>query len=175
MCKVDSRYEHLFNHWEESPEIIFKKLCEDASAHTTKPPAKWSLNRAKICTVWIERLDVMMSRRDVIVLKWNSTTYEMMTQQSASKLQSDNESNDQTWRHYYPLIPPTPSRGSMGQDDKGQNRIWRKCERNTRGRSLNDVLYDRPLLLAILLGILFRFRVGKYVAISDIEKAFLTG
>uniref|UniRef100_A0A7I4Y5Q5 Reverse transcriptase domain-containing protein n=1 Tax=Haemonchus contortus TaxID=6289 RepID=A0A7I4Y5Q5_HAECO len=39
--------------------------------------------------------------------------------------------------------------------------------------SLNDVTHQRPTMLPKLYSILLRFRVGKYVLISDVEKAFL--
>ncbi|VDL83183.1 unnamed protein product, partial [Nippostrongylus brasiliensis] len=39
--------------------------------------------------------------------------------------------------------------------------------------SLNDVLHQGPLILPDLYGLLIRFRTSPYVAISDVEKAFL--
>ncbi|EYC07260.1 hypothetical protein Y032_0071g556 [Ancylostoma ceylanicum] len=39
--------------------------------------------------------------------------------------------------------------------------------------SLNDVLYQGPLILPNILGMLVRFRVGQIATIADIEKAFL--
>ncbi|KHJ84892.1 hypothetical protein OESDEN_15388, partial [Oesophagostomum dentatum] len=39
--------------------------------------------------------------------------------------------------------------------------------------SLNDLLYQGPLILPNIVGILMRFRTGKVATIADIEKAFL--
>ncbi|KAL6735486.1 hypothetical protein Aduo_005924 [Ancylostoma duodenale] len=39
--------------------------------------------------------------------------------------------------------------------------------------SLNDVLYQGPLILPNILGMLMRFRMGQIATIADIEKAFL--
>lgn len=41
------------------------------------------------------------------------------------------------------------------------------------GFSVNDVMYDGPVLLPDMLGVIWRFRLGNYAASSDLEKAFL--
>jgi hypothetical protein len=40
-------------------------------------------------------------------------------------------------------------------------------------KSLNEVLFEGPVLLPDLAGLLIRFRLRRYAASSDIQKAFL--
>lgn len=60
------------------------------------------------------------------------------------------------------------------RQDKGKIRIVFDGSAHTaQNLSINDCLYAGPLILPNLVGILLRFRIPKYVIVSDIEKAFL--
>uniref|UniRef100_A0A7I4YWZ2 DUF1758 domain-containing protein n=1 Tax=Haemonchus contortus TaxID=6289 RepID=A0A7I4YWZ2_HAECO len=72
-------------------------------------------------------------------------------------------------KHYLPHQPiVTPHK------DTTKFRIVFDASAHYKDRpSLNDIVHQGPTILPKIYGILLRFRVGKYVLLSDVEKAFL--
>uniref|UniRef100_A0A7I4YZT0 Peptidase A2 domain-containing protein n=1 Tax=Haemonchus contortus TaxID=6289 RepID=A0A7I4YZT0_HAECO len=103
-----------------------------------------------------------------ILLQYDNVFKEQL---KAGILEEVNESEDSstTRKHYLPhqlVITPqkTTTKFRVVFDASAH---YRNCP------SLNDMIHQGPTMLPKLYGILLRFRTGRYVLLSDVEKAFL--
>ncbi|WKY07583.1 hypothetical protein Q1695_007220 [Nippostrongylus brasiliensis] len=110
----------------------------------------------------------MLRNNELLMKDYDNTFKEQLRQGIIEEVRDEPTSKDRIL-HYIPHQPVvTP------QKDTTKLRIvfdasshYKECP------SLNDVLHQGPLILPDLYGLLIRFRSTQYVAISDVEKAFL--
>ena len=101
-----------------------------------------------------------------LTIKYKETTNEYISKGYARKL-SQEEANRIT-----PITKYIPHHGIQNPNKPGKLRVVFDAATYFSNTCLNDHLFNGPDLLNNLVGVLLRFRKGKYTAFSDIEQMF---
>ena len=104
------------------------------------------------------------TKNNEIVMKYKGTVNEHISKGNARKLFQ--EEAHQT----SPITNYIPHHGIQNPNKTGKLRVVFDPAAYFNNSCLNDHLISGPDLLNILVGVLLRFRVGKYAAVSDIEQ-----
>ena len=104
------------------------------------------------------------TKNNEIVMKYKGTVNEHISKGNARKL-SQEEAHRTS-----PITNYIPHHGIQNPNKTGKLRVVFDSAAYFNNSCLNDHLISGPDLLNILVGVLLRFRVGKYAAVSDIEQ-----
>ncbi|PAV78070.1 hypothetical protein WR25_09266 [Diploscapter pachys] len=125
-------------------------------------PTNWSLARRRL-----EQL-VSSPKTDTELLKSMNSVFQEQLEKGVLEIVDPKALPDGPRIHYL------PSQAVLTPGKSTPLRIVFDASAHYKGKpSLNVMLHPGPTLLPLLAGNLLRFRIGRYVLLSDVEKAFL--